>query len=286
MKKYILSILVLSMLVFTSCEDVTLEDFEDLLATSLTDDEIVSGLKEALNEGTTESVAEVSKEGGYLTNEIVKILLPDEVASLQSTINDGSISLFSGAIDLPYSTILDTYIAVNPNIDEDPFDELVTAMNTGAEQAAEFALPIFADAITSMSITDALNILQGNETAATEFFKANTSTALSAAFQPSITSALGDTKATEIYSAIQGFTTYEYEVANPISFLDPITVSTSDFIDVDLPDSIEEYAAEKAIDGLFYFVGEEEKKIRANPLDYASAIIQKVFGSDEAQGIL
>lgn len=261
--------------VFMSCEEL-----EDALDFGLSDDEIVSGLKEALDTGLDSAVTSGSAVDGYLKNELIKVLLPEEVQNLQNEIATGSVSPGLG-ITVSYQTILDAYVATNPKIDDDPFDELVTAMNRGAEKAATKAKPIFVSAIKNMSFTDALNILQGNETAATDYFKSTTSAALITAFQPDIKTALGETAATDIYAGLVTFLNWEYEVGLPIP-----NIKVNNYIgkNLDLPETLDEYATTKAVDGLFYLVGEEEKKIRIDPFGYASDIIQKVFSSDEAQG--
>ena len=252
--------------IFASCEE-----FEN----GLTTPEIVEGLKEALNIGLDNSVTAASATDGYLKNEIIKILLPEEVKSLQTQIETKSINL--GIVSVPLKTILSTYVAINPNISSDPFEELLTAMNRGAEKAADKALPIFGDAIVSMSFDDALGILQGADTSATSYFYNRTNTALFTAFQPDVKTALDQTKAVDIYQSILGFLNYEYNVGIT-------TVKVKDFVNVDLPESIDGYATEKAIDGLFHLIGDEETKIRKDPFAWGSNIIEKVFASPEAQG--
>ncbi len=250
------------------------------LQTGLSNDEIVSGLKEALDLGLKESVNTVSVEDGFLKDEIVKILLPPEVSSLQEEIATGSITVVAGVLEVPYQTIMDAYVATNPNIETDLFSELTVAMNRGAEAAADKALPIFADAILNMSFTDALGILQGSETSATDFFFNSTNEALYQAFQPDIRSALDQTKANDIYEGAIGFLNYSYTA--DLGLITK-TVKVSDFINVTLSPTIDDYATHKAIDGLFYYIGEQEKKIRADPFAWGSNIIEKVFGSAEAQ---
>lgn len=267
MKKVILPMLFIVLSLNFGCDEI--------LETGLNDGEIVEGLKAALDLGLNTSVKTASGEDGYLKNEVIKILLPPEVKALQSEIETGSVNL--GITSVSYSKILDAYIAIDSNIDKNPFEELLTAMNRGAEKAADKALPIFTNSLTSMSITDALGILQGNETAATDFFYNDTNEALITAFQPDVKNALDQTKANAIYQSLTGFLNYEYSVGIT-------TVKVSDFINNQLPETLDEYATRKATDGLFHLVGEEEKKIRANPLDWASDIIAKVFGSSEAQG--
>lgn len=246
------------------------------LNTGLTETEIVEGLKTALNIGTDSSVSTASAVDGYLKNEAIKILLPNELKALQDTINNGTVKL--GFVKVPYKLILDTYVELNDNIDQNPFDELLTAMNRGAEKAAARAKPIFVDAITNMSLTDGLSILQGDSTAATDYFKANTGAALTAAFTPDVKSALDQTSATAIYSEIRGFLDYEHHLNFGVA---PIKVS--EYIKIEIPETLEGYATEKAVNGIFHLVGKEEQKIRADPFAWASDIIAKVFGSEEAK---
>lgn len=269
----LLCLVIAAAFVFSSCDEL-----EDALDLGLTDAEIVEGLKQALDTGLDSAVTSGSAVDGYLKNEAIKVLLPEEVVDLQSEIATGSIA---GLIS--YQDLLDLYVATNPNIDNDPFEELVVAMNRGAESAATKATPIFVSAITNMSFVDALEILQGNETAATDYFEASTSTALITAFQPDIETALGETAATEIYAGIVDFLIWETSIGiAPFT----TTIKVNQYIgrDLNLPETLDEYATTKAVDGLFYLVAEEEKEIRKDPLGYASSIIQKVFSSDEAQG--
>ena len=159
---------------------------------------------------------------------------------------------------------------------KDPFAALITAMNKGAESAAQKASPIFLNAIKGMSIADALQILKGGDTAATTYFKTQTKVPLQKAFQPEVQKALGQTQANSIYQTIAGFVNYKALGG---------TIDVSRLLGIQsIPPSLDAYATEKAIDGLYYLVGQEEKKIRKNPLDYASKIIQKVFNSKEAKG--
>ncbi|MEO9966996.1 MAG: DUF4197 domain-containing protein [Reichenbachiella sp.] len=247
----------------------------------LSNDEIVAGLKEALDVGLDKSVTSASAVNGYLKNEAIKLLLPKEVKALKKEINNGSVTLLSGAVNVPYSKILDTYVSLDPNLDEDPFNELVVAMNRGAEKAAKKAVPIFGSAIRNMSFSDALGILQGGNQSATDYFYSKTKTDLEGAFRPEIKQALSQTKATDIYGSVAKFVNYEYEVNYLIN---TYTIDVSDHLKTnEFPATLDGYATEKAIDGLFYLIGKEEQKIRASPMDYASAIIRKVFSSDEAQ---
>ncbi|MFN4085644.1 MAG: DUF4197 domain-containing protein [Spirosomataceae bacterium] len=139
-------------------------------------------------------------------------------------------------------------------------DQFLLAMNRGAEQAAKEAAPIFIQAIRQMTITDAMAILRGEKDAATQFLRRTTGQQLMAAFQPVVKKALDQTLASKYYGDIA--TTY-----NRVPLVKKIN-----------PD-IQQYATEKAIDGLFLLVAQEEAKIRENPMARTTDLLKKVFGS-------
>ncbi|MEQ8904747.1 DUF4197 domain-containing protein [Ekhidna sp.] len=254
--------LIVSLIALTSTI-VSCELFEDA-TNPLSEGEIIQGLKEALNIGLDNSVTSASSVDGYLKNEVIKILLPEEVANLKSQINSSTI----------LSAAYNTYIDIE-NDGDDLFDGLITAMNRGAEDAAGTALPIFGNAITNMTFDDARNILNSeNDQAATDFFEAETRSELISSFSPNVKKALGDNQASQLYSDIVALLNYEF---------DPVfgtTVGQALDSDPNLPATLDEYATGKAVDGLFYLVGEEEKKIREDPFAWGSSIIERVFGGN------
>ena len=139
-------------------------------------------------------------------------------------------------------------------------DKFVVSLNRGAEEAAKEAKPIFVNAILSMSFSDAWGILRGDKNAATMFLKRTTSAALVQAFMPVVEKALQKTQATKYYTDLA--TTY-----NALPFTQKVN-----------PD-LKGYATQKAIDGLFILVEEEEARIRENPLARTSEILRRVFGA-------
>lgn len=139
-------------------------------------------------------------------------------------------------------------------------DEFVLSMNRGAEKAAPLAKQIFIGAIKEISFDDARKILTGGETSATDFFKAKTTTRLSTAFRPIISKSLSDVGATRKYKDLIG----RYEA---------LPLAGRQSLDLD------DYVVGKALDGIFYMVGEEEKKIRKNPAARVTSILKEVFGS-------
>lgn len=206
--------------------------------TGLSTADIVAGLKEALTVGTQNSSNKLSAVDGFFKDAAIKILMPPEAEKVESTLR----SLGFGSV----------------------VDKAILSMNRGAEEAAKSATPIFVNAIKQMTITDALGILQGGESAATNYFKEKTTAQLTEAFRPVIDKALTKTDATKYWSDV-------FSVYNRFS---------QKKIDTDLG----AYVTGKAIDGIFHEVALEEQKIRKDPAARVNDILKKVFGSPQAQG--
>jgi hypothetical protein len=139
-------------------------------------------------------------------------------------------------------------------------DKFVLTLNRGAEDAAKEAKPIFISAIKSMTIQDAWGILKGESNAATEYLKRTTSSQLKMKFQPVIQSSLNKVNATKYYGDIVN--TY-----NKIPLVE------------DVNPNLDEYATDKAIEGLFTLIAKEEEKIRRDPVARTTDLLRKVFGS-------
>ncbi|NDY92232.1 DUF4197 domain-containing protein [Ideonella livida] len=138
-------------------------------------------------------------------------------------------------------------------------DDLVTAMNRAAEAAAPKALDLLLQAARQMSVEDAVQIVKGDDTAVTRYFAGKTREPLTTAFKPIVTQATQDVSLARKYNAVVGKVS-----------------SFSMFQDKDF--SIESYVTGKALDGLYLVIGEEEKKIRQDPVATGSALLKKVFG--------
>ncbi len=139
-------------------------------------------------------------------------------------------------------------------------DAFELSLNRAAEDAAKKAAPVFVKAITSMSIQDAVGILRGQQDAATQYLRRTSGQELVAQFTPIVDNALSQNNATRYYSDL--VTTY-----NKIPFVQRVN-----------PD-LTNYATNKAVDGLFVLVAQEEQKIRENPLARTSDLLRRVFGS-------
>lgn len=141
-------------------------------------------------------------------------------------------------------------------------DKFVLTLNRGAEDAAREAKPIFIEAIRSMTIEDAWAILRGEEDAATQYLKRTTSGLLKEKFKPVIQNSLNKVNATKYYGDI--VTRY-----NQIPLVQKVN-----------PD-LDDYATDKAIEGLFLMIAKEEKNIRENPVARTTELLKKVFGAQQ-----
>ncbi len=137
-------------------------------------------------------------------------------------------------------------------------DRFIMTLNRGAEEAAKEAKPIFITAIKSMTIQDAWGILKGEEDAATQYLKRTTSPQLKEKFMPVIRNALSRVNATKYYGDIVN--TY-----NQIPFVQ------------DVNPNLDEYATDKAMEGLFILIANEEKAIRQNPAARTTYLLKRVF---------
>jgi hypothetical protein len=139
-------------------------------------------------------------------------------------------------------------------------DELVTAMNRAAEAAVPQSKTLLTNAVKSMSVTDAKRILTGGDTSVTSFFAEKTREPLGVTFLPIVTKATEKVSLAEKYNAVAGkgvsLGVVKKEDAN-----------------------VQQYVTGKTLDGLYTMIGEEEKKIRKDPVGTGSAILKKVFGS-------
>ena len=140
--------------------------------------------------------------------------------------------------------------------------ELQTQLNRGAEKAAPIAGDIFLSAVRGLTITDAFNILRGHETAATEFLQARTTTLLGQLFKPVMEDALGQTGALRLVDSVS-------------SRLQAVPFGPN--LGIDARNDLIDHGVDYGLRGVFHFIGEEEKAIRANPAKRTSEILRRVF---------
>ena len=194
----------------------------------------ISGLKEALSIGSNNAVTSVSKVDGYFANQAIKILLPEKVQMMANVLGK-----------VGYQKQVDAF---------------VLSMNRAAETAAPKARQFFVDAIKQMTFQDAMQILKGKETAATDYFKSKTYDKIYGEFKPSVSTSMNKVGVTKSYKEMVG------------TYTNSVPFAKAESLDLD------HYVTTKALDGLFYTVGEEEKKIRTDPAARVTDLLKKVFG--------
>ena len=202
-------------------------------AGGLTSSDIASGLKEALRVGVTNGSTQASALDGYFKNPLLKIAFPPEAQNVATKLRQIG---FSKQVD-----------------------QFELSMNRAAEDAAKKAAPVFVKAITSMSIQDAVGILQGQKDAATQYLRRTSGQQLVTEFTPIIDSTLKKNNATKYYA----------DLVN--------TYNKIPFIQKKVNPNLTEYATGKAVDGLFVLVAQEEQKIRENPAARVTDLLKKVF---------
>jgi len=270
MKKPYLILLIFIPFFLNSCE--FLETDED----GLTTEEVIEGLKTALIVGTDTCVTKTSAVDGYFGDQLIKIPLPDEAVVIKDALEEFELFETLGLYD----------------IIEEKLDDVVLSINRAAEDAASDAGPIFKNVITSLTISDAWDILNGinpasskkaegfDSTAATAYLRSTTYNGLVDAFSPYINTALDKDISVLGFSANDAWntlTSYYNQAANSVlgilAGLEPVNTD------------IGEYTVGKALDGLFLKVGEEEVKIRRDPWAWVNEtvgkILTRVFGGEK-----
>ena len=192
------------------------------------------GIKEALGQGLAGAVLQLNKTDGFFKDALYKILLPPDAKKIENTLRD----LGMGKM----------------------VDNAILQINRGAEDAAGYAKPIFADAIKSMTLQDAIGLVKNGDTSATHFFREKTTAKLIAAFLPIIKSSLDKVEATKYYG----------DVVNTYNNF-PTTFKKIN------PD-LQGFVTMKATEALFDIVAKEEINIRTNFAARTSDILKKVFG--------
>jgi hypothetical protein len=201
-------------------------------APAVTSSEASGGLKLALGRAADTVVAQLGRPGGFANDARVRIGLPGPLGRL-----NGLLSLLDGA---------------------GVTDNLSARLNGAAESAVGKALPLLKTAISKMSISDAIGLVSGGPTAATDYFRRTTGAELQAQMTPVVAQSLSGVKA---FAALDGF--------NAKHKLGGARFGAND---------LTRYVTQKASDGIFLYLGEQERAIRANPIGTGSSLLAKVFG--------
>ncbi len=200
----------------------------------LTQGEIEAGLRQALTIGTERVASQLGQTDGYFADPEIRIPLPGQLGDLQSGLSRLGLSA--------------------------PLDELELKLNRAAEAAVPEGKRLVIDAVQQITLDDAVAILRGSETAATEYLRSKTEAGLRTALTPHMQDALASTGA---FQALE-------QVARG-NGLGALTT--------DLRNDVTTTAVNKGLDGLFFYLAAEEQKIRENPVARTTDLLKKVFGS-------
>jgi len=212
----------------------------------LSQDQVTQGLQAALAKGVQIAVDRLGQDGGFLKNLNVKIPMPDKLQKVAT--------------------------ALRAMKQDKLADDFVATMNHAAEQAVPAAGSVFADAIKQMTPADAKSILSGPNDAATRYFQKTAQTNLYSKFYPIVQQATAKTGVTAAYKSV-------LEKANAGQSLGGLgsvlggSLLGKESIDIDA------YVTDKALDGLFKMVADEEQRIRQSPVARTTDVLQKVFGA-------
>ena len=193
-----------------------------------------AGLKAALDRGAAAAVTSLGRTDGFWANPKVRIPLPEHLQRARTALR------FMGK--------------------GDEVDALELAVNRAAEQAVPQAKTLLTNAVKSMSVDDAKQILRGGDDSVTQFFKAKTASDLAERFLPIVRKVTDKSGLAQQYNTLAG-------QGAALGLVKPEQAT------------VERYVTQKALDGLYTMIAEEERKIRANPIAAGSDIIRKVFGA-------
>ena len=200
----------------------------------LSEGEVVAGLKEALRIGTQNAVTLVSRVNGYYKNTAIRIRLPESIRKAEEMLR---------------------YAGLGATVDR--FEQ---SMNRAAERAAPRATELFLEAIEQITFTDARQILDGPDDAATRYFQRKTEANLEKLFKPIVAAAMNEVGVTRTYRQLE-------------QKLRSVSVAQSVVFDLD------QYVTEKAVQGLFVMMAREEAAIRKDPAARVTELLRRVFGN-------
>jgi hypothetical protein len=204
---------------------------------ALTQGEAAQGIRAALSNGVMSALGIVGRSGGFLDDNLIHIPLPGQLKDVQKVLAQ------VGASGM--------------------LDDVETRLNRGAEKAAPIAKDIFLDAVSDLSISDAIGIVRGPQNAATQYLQTKTSPALTRLFTPIMKNSLDDTGAIQMLDSVAGR-------------LDSIPVAPK--LASNARSDLISHGVKYGLSGVFHYIGEEEAAIRANPAKRTSEILRRVFG--------
>ena len=213
----------------------------------LTEQEVIRGLKQALTIGADSAATRLAVRDGYFRDAAVRISLPPEARVITENLSY-----------LPGGQAL--------------VDDIVLRINRAAEDAAREAAPVFRRAVTNMTIRDGFNILRGENDAATQYLRTHTYMDLYQLFQPKIKSStdkaiVGNVSTSEAWNTLtSSWNSVAGSIVGQVAGLEKVNVD------------LDQYLTERALDGLFLKLAEEEEKIRTDPVARVTELLRRVFG--------
>ena len=220
--------------VLQSAGDMARQAAGESTSSGLTTAEMVDGLKAALKKGVGRAVEQLGAAGGFLDDPEVRIPLPENLAKLGSALRMAGMG--------------------------DRVDAFEASMNHAAERAVPAGRDVFLKAISSMSVSDAADILNGPDDAATRYFEEATRSELFGIFEPIVSEQTDAVGVTAKYKSME-----------------QSAAAVAPMLGMDAPD-LDAYVTDGALDGLFTVLAEEEKRIRTDPAARTTELLKKVFG--------
>lgn len=211
-------------------------------------------LRQAVSTATSTSSAPSYLDTANAIKDALKLGVSDSVGSL------GRVNGFSSdpRVKIPMPEELNKVDSLLRKIGQEKYaDEFVSTLNRAAEKATPVAKDVFLGAIKTMSVSDAVGIVKGPENAATNYFKSTSNDKLTTLFKPIVTDATNSVGVTKAYKKLTdklALVGYKPKV-----------------------DDLDAYVANKALDGVYLYISDKEKEIRANPAQAASNLVKKVF---------
>ncbi|MCW8923853.1 MAG: DUF4197 domain-containing protein [Gammaproteobacteria bacterium] len=221
----------------TEIKDEVKQEYSDTTVSALSDEDITAGLKEALVKAADYSVDKLGRAGGFADNTKVRIPMPEKLSKLEKLLR---------------KTGQDKYA-----------DEFVETMNHAAETSAGATLEILKTGVKNLTISDAKNILNGPDDAATQYLRKTGGAELTRQISPIVKDATGKTGVTRLYKKLYDNLGFMGKYMKPEDY------------------DIDAYVTNKTLDGIFVMIAEQEKMIRDNPLERTSDILKSVFGSTD-----
>ncbi len=230
------ALLVVSVILAGGCSSAALDDFLEVASggsVQLDRETVIAGLQEALEIGADRTVRRTAVIDGFLANELIRIAIPESLNTMTTTLR---------RLGLGHQV-----------------NDLEVNMNRAAEEAAGEARAILWREITSLSFPDAMAILNGGKTAATDLLRERTSDQIREDFQPIVARKMEEVGLARLYSDLA-------ERYNRLPFVSQPAVD------------LDAYVTDRALAGLFTILGEEETKIRENPAARTTELLRRVFG--------